>query len=97
MFVFNCTVNFEETLKIPEGVDKKELKKTKWKSRKRKQEQADSEVASGSAPSSEKPDESESSIVGDDFHPVTCTACGTRVAVYDKDEIYHFFHVLASH
>nr|XP_033807238.1 E2F-associated phosphoprotein isoform X2 [Geotrypetes seraphini] len=31
------------------------------------------------------------------YHPVKCTECATEVAVYDKDEVYHFFNVLASH
>ncbi|XP_072485741.1 E2F-associated phosphoprotein [Notamacropus eugenii] len=31
------------------------------------------------------------------YHPVKCTECSTEVAVFDKDEIYHFFNVLASH
>ncbi|EDQ91654.1 uncharacterized protein MONBRDRAFT_14587, partial [Monosiga brevicollis MX1] len=32
----------------------------------------------------------------DDFHPVHCTECNTIVAMYDLDEVYHFFNVLAS-
>ncbi|XP_015205896.2 E2F-associated phosphoprotein isoform X1 [Lepisosteus oculatus] len=31
------------------------------------------------------------------FHPVKCTECSTEVAVFDKDEVYHFFNILASH
>lgn len=31
------------------------------------------------------------------FHPVKCDRCSTQVAVYDTDEIYHFFNVLASY
>ncbi|XP_029454798.1 E2F-associated phosphoprotein [Rhinatrema bivittatum] len=31
------------------------------------------------------------------YHPVKCTECATEVAVYDKEEVYHFFNVLASH
>ncbi|XP_068938295.1 E2F-associated phosphoprotein isoform X2 [Petaurus breviceps papuanus] len=31
------------------------------------------------------------------YHPVKCTECSTEVAVFDKDEIFHFFNVLASH
>ncbi|XP_068232918.1 E2F-associated phosphoprotein-like [Palaemon carinicauda] len=39
-------------------------------------------------------------LVSDDdeiFHPVFCNICNTKVAVYDKDEVYHFFNVLSSH
>jgi len=33
----------------------------------------------------------------DVFHPVKCDICNTEVAVYDKDEVYHFFNVLSSY
>ncbi|XP_076100514.1 E2F-associated phosphoprotein-like [Mytilus galloprovincialis] len=33
----------------------------------------------------------------DNFHPVKCTECSTVVGVFDNDEVYHFFNVLASH
>jgi len=31
------------------------------------------------------------------YNPVKCSKCSTQVAVFDKDEIYHFFNVVASH
>uniref|UniRef100_A0A3B4AI08 Uncharacterized protein n=1 Tax=Periophthalmus magnuspinnatus TaxID=409849 RepID=A0A3B4AI08_9GOBI len=31
------------------------------------------------------------------YHPVQCSECSTEVAVFDKDEVYHFFNILASH
>ncbi|XP_045182669.2 E2F-associated phosphoprotein-like [Mercenaria mercenaria] len=33
----------------------------------------------------------------DKFHPVKCEECNTVVAVFDEDEVYHFFNVLASY
>ena len=30
------------------------------------------------------------------YHPVKCHECNTEVAVYDHDEVFHFFNVLAS-
>ena len=30
------------------------------------------------------------------FNPVKCTECGTVLAVYDSEEVYHFFNILAS-
>ena len=36
------------------------------------------------------------SQASDLYHPVRCSQCNTEVAVYDNDEIYHFFNVLAS-
>uniref|UniRef100_A0A023GKE8 Putative e2f-associated phosphoprotein n=1 Tax=Amblyomma triste TaxID=251400 RepID=A0A023GKE8_AMBTT len=32
----------------------------------------------------------------DIFNPVRCQVCRTEVAVYDRDEVYHFFNVIAS-
>lgn len=32
----------------------------------------------------------------DIYRPVRCSQCNTEVAVYDSDEVYHFFNVLAS-
>ena len=31
------------------------------------------------------------------FNPVKCNRCSTQVAVFDKDEVYHFFNIIASH
>ena len=31
------------------------------------------------------------------FNPVRCQECNTVVAVYDDDEVYHFFNVLSSY
>ena len=33
---------------------------------------------------------------GELYNPVKCNACQTKVGVYDKEEIYHFFNVLAT-
>ena len=33
---------------------------------------------------------------GDLYNPVKCAVCETKVGVYDKEEIYHFFNVLAT-
>jgi len=33
----------------------------------------------------------------EEFHPVHCDQCKTEVAMYDTDEVYHFFNVVASH
>jgi len=31
------------------------------------------------------------------YHPVTCDTCKTEVAMYDREEIYHFFNIVSSH
>ena len=33
---------------------------------------------------------------GELYNPVKCAVCQTKVGVYDKEEIYHFFNVLAT-
>ncbi|XP_015918514.1 E2F-associated phosphoprotein [Parasteatoda tepidariorum] len=33
----------------------------------------------------------------DVYNPVKCSICNTEVAVYDTEEIYHFFNVIASY
>ncbi len=30
------------------------------------------------------------------YHPVRCCECDTEVGVYDEDEVFHFFNILAS-
>eukprot|EP00397_Hematodinium_sp_SG-2012_P040795 GEMP01044769.1.p1 GENE.GEMP01044769.1~~GEMP01044769.1.p1 ORF type:complete len:142 (+),score=19.88 GEMP01044769.1:1310-1735(+) len=30
------------------------------------------------------------------FHPVRCKVCNAEVAVFDKDDVYHFFNVIPS-
>ncbi len=30
------------------------------------------------------------------YNPVKCADCGTVIAVYDIDEVFHFFNILAS-
>uniref|UniRef100_F6YLL6 E2F-associated phosphoprotein n=1 Tax=Ciona intestinalis TaxID=7719 RepID=F6YLL6_CIOIN len=31
----------------------------------------------------------------DSYHPVKCETCKTEIAVYDKDDVFHFFNVIA--
>ena len=69
------------------SVDKSQSLKYKAKKQFHKKRQSAAEDAAAAAGMDEQ----------DVYHPVKCTECGTEVAVYDKDEIYHFFNVLASH
>lgn len=60
-----------------------EAKKDKKKAGKKKQ--------------SQQQDDSSSVEASDElFNPVQCALCNTEVAVYDKEEIYHFFNVVES-
>lgn len=54
------------------------------KSRKRKNRKSKGEQT---AQTTEEPEK---------YNPVRCSECNTEVAVFDKDEVFHFFNVLAS-
>lgn len=81
MFVLNCRIDFERKLFFK---NKDELRKKFQKRKKRLQQE-------------NKMDEQSSSLTGDQYYPVHCNICNTQVAVYDLDEVYHFFTVIASH
>ncbi|KAJ3255192.1 hypothetical protein HK103_006561 [Boothiomyces macroporosus] len=36
-----------------------------------------------------------SELLNKEYHPVECRECGCRVAVYDQEEVYHFYHFIA--
>jgi hypothetical protein len=84
MFVMNCMVDKSETLRVP-------IKEAKSKNRRnKKQDLVPSELERetlGQIPSS----------TNDLFNPVKCKICSTQVAVYDSEEVYHFFNVLSSY
>ncbi|XP_062503237.1 E2F-associated phosphoprotein-like [Corticium candelabrum] len=85
MFVLNCVVVQDEVLHY------KDLEhKTKSRRRKRKRQKGVEGADAGVA--SEPP-----ATVESKYNPVRCQECNTEVAVYDKDEIYHFFNVISSH
>lgn len=83
MFVMNCTVKADEVLRYQAQSDSKQRK------RKRKKVEAAPDQAAGPTPAGMEADEL--------YHPVRCSECSTEVAVFDKEEVYHFFNVLASH
>jgi len=41
--------------------------------------------------------EGDSAPSKDVYFPVRCSICSTQVAVYDTDQVYHFFNVISSH
>ena len=43
------------------------------------------------------PDNPAQQLPDEIFYPVHCAVCDTRVGVYDKDEVYHFFDVFPSY
>lgn len=87
MFVMNCTVVEDEVLRYEPSQQHNSGKKRK-KAQKGKLVQHTKEednLTSGGNAASER------------YHPVSCVECNSEVAVYDSDEVYHFFNVLASY
>lgn len=84
MFVMNCTVKREEVLRY------KNLQEKNRRNRKRRRGQQ-TETPADETPAAMGMDADEV------YHPVQCSECSTEVAVFDKDEVYHFFNILASH
>ena len=90
MFVFNCRINLDEQLKYARN----ENNKRKFKKYKKKKQEA-----------TEEEDKLENQLTAmstqeeyDDYRPVSCVECNSNVGVHDeKEEIYYFFNVLASH
>ncbi len=87
MFVMNCKVTEDEVLRY-------ELSQQHTSGKKRKKAQKEKLVQHTKE---EDNLSSAGSAASERYHPVTCTECNSEVAVYDSDEVYHFFNVLASH
>ncbi|XP_060938097.1 E2F-associated phosphoprotein [Limanda limanda] len=86
MFVMNCTVKRDEVLRYNTEQERKQ------RGRKRRRGQK-TETAAGAAP-----DPAPAGMAADEvYRPVQCSECSTEVAVFDKEEVYHFFNILASH
>lgn len=85
MFVMNCTVKKDEVLRY-----KSQPMRNPRKRRRGQKTEAPADEAASSMPAM---------LMDTDevYHPVRCSECSTEVAVFDKDEVYHFFNILASH
>ncbi len=94
MFVMNCTINKEEALRYKTAYKRKQ-------NRCRKKARLETTSTSTEAEMESSAGLTDARLAGMDeeaiYHPVKCTECSTEVAVYDKDEVYHFFNILASH
>jgi len=88
MFVQNCGIDFGQELLMPDSKEDRRRagrKKEKAKKNDDKNDDASDELTEGAASFNRK------------YYSVKCDVCSTQVAVYDQDEVYHFFNVLASH
>lgn len=83
----NCVVKRDEVLRYKTQQENKQRKRKRRKQQQQPDGPADS--AEGAGPAGMDADEV--------YHPVKCSECSTEVAVLDKDEVYHFFNILASH
>ena len=83
MFVVNCSIMRDEVLKYYPKPDKQSRKRNR---NKQQRQQQPAEVEDGT------PGADEAEL----YHPVRCSQCNTEVAVYDKDEVFHFYNVLTS-
>jgi hypothetical protein len=84
MFVMNCDIIKDEVLKYQEQRHKN--------TGKRKGKQKGKLV-----PENMERQSSSQDVECEVFNPVKCSECGTEVAVFDSDEVYHFFNVLTSY
>ncbi|EDV24036.1 uncharacterized protein TRIADDRAFT_26703 [Trichoplax adhaerens] len=82
MFVSNCNVLTEQTLRY---ANKKQSRRRK----KKRNVNLDNTETNEGNPCSTTLGENDAI-----YHPVQCAVCFTEVAVYDKEEVYHFFHVI---
>ncbi|CAJ1074847.1 E2F-associated phosphoprotein isoform X1 [Xyrichtys novacula] len=90
MFVMNCTVKKDEVLRYKTQPDRKQ------RNRKRRRGQKTETPRDEGA--DETPTPAPAGMDSDEvYHPVQCSECSTEVAVFDKDEVFHFFNILASH
>lgn len=89
MFVLNCCILRDEVLKYFPKIDKRSRKRNRGKQKQRREQAVTAEAGGGGG---ERSEEEGAEL----YHPVRCSQCNTEVAVYDKDEVYHFFNVLTS-
>lgn len=88
MFVMNCTVKRDEVLRYK----RQEQQQQQGRRRNRRRGQRTE------TPMDETPEPAPEGMQADEvYHPVRCSECSTEVGVFDRDEVYHFFNILASH
>ncbi|KAM6969611.1 E2F-associated phosphoprotein [Tautogolabrus adspersus] len=86
MFVMNCKVKRDEALRFKTQPERKQRNR-----KRRRGQQTETPLDGRPEPTPEGMDADEV------YNPVQCSECSTEVAVFDKDEVYHFFNILASH
>lgn len=96
MFTLNTVVNYGETLQFKRKQPSNLKNKRKRKHGAKAQpitEPTDYNNLVAVDPESNSAEMSEADL----YHPVNCSNCKTRIAVYDSEEIYHFYNVISSY
>ena len=88
MLVINCRIDYTKKLLYRD----KEQRKNQFK-RSKKHRNPQAIDAEASTQGQDQTTAAESDL----YYPVHCCTCNTQVALYDIDQVYHFFSVLASH
>lgn len=86
MFVLNCRVDKSQVLNYPMTANKKSIKKNK-KSKTKTEEDT-------MVPNEEVETVEEGCSSSEKYNPVQCEVCTTEVAVFDNQEVFHFFNVI---
>lgn len=96
MFVINCRIDYKKKLLHR---DKEQKRQPFKRSKKQKKNSEDNKLGEGmsTCEQTEAENSTQSFAESDLYHPVHCSSCNTQVALYDINEVYHFFSVLASH
>jgi hypothetical protein len=84
MFVMNCRIDRSETLTVPLKNSKSNSRRDRKNNKRSTTETAEETISNVANKDSDK------------FFPVRCRVCNSQVAVYDCEEIYHFFNCLTS-
>jgi hypothetical protein len=97
MFVFNCKIKQDEILKYPLNLDLESNVNNNKKKKRNKNNKFEKIKQSGEDEMAVDSKQNETQQF-DLYKPVVCEICNVEVGVFDdKDELYHFFNVLASH
>lgn len=88
MFVMNCHIIVDELLRY----------EIKNKSKKRRKKEGPGKLVPYKKENPDDPDTKEETGTNkaEVYNPVRCDCCETELAVYDKNEVYHFHNVLES-
>ncbi|KAK2706029.1 hypothetical protein QYM36_016152 [Artemia franciscana] len=108
MFVSNCSVDESQVLKLQPKISHKRKAKNFGRGKTEKPKKCSIDPATEEDTLAEAlgnfsqngimmKREASKTLTINSYHPVKCGECGTEVAVYDQDEIYHFFNVISSY